>query len=168
MKFKQYLTDLLYEDYLYGNELINSILINYLMEMKIVYKDASITKISPYKYDFNVNDTNYSFIVNKIEYLPQKFVYNIHFGNNEGLSFKRLNKHNIIQVRKVFEKVITCMIFFINEFNPMEFTFTGHDKKLYQTYKMMIPKIRKRKPFNDYKIQDNGRGFTFSYHGLNI
>lgn len=167
MKFKQYvLENVLYNDYLNSESLCND-LISYLTEMKVIKHDKLITKKSSYRYNFEVNNTEYSFVIDKIEYLPKKFIYNIHFGNNEGLSFDRLNKHNLIQVRKVFEKVITCMIYFITELNPKEFTFTGHDKKLYQTYKMIIPRIRKEKPFDNYKIQDNGRGFTFTHHGLN-
>jgi hypothetical protein len=166
MKFKQYLNTLLYEDFMNDRSLCGD-LISYLMEMKVIKHDPSIKKVSPYKYEFTINDTLYSFIIDEIEYLPGISTYNIYFGPKGGTSFDRLGSHNASQVRNVFQKVITCMILFIDDINPDEFTFTGYDNKLYRTYKLIVSIIRKEKPFRMYKIDDSGRGFTFKKKGIN-
>ena len=160
MKFKQYLKEMSYEDFMMDNHFASFHLISYLTEMKINYKDSSIKKNSSYDYKFIVNKTDYSFKIKEIEYLPGLKTYTVYFGPNKGMDFDRVNKHNIVQVRKVFEKVITCMIYFINDLKPDEFTITGHDEKLYKTYKMIIAVVQTQKPFSNYKIDDSGRGFT--------
>ncbi len=163
MRFKQYLTEvnnLLYDDYL-NNKHNSGNLVCYLMEMKVISHDTSIDIINKNLYQFNVNDITYNFVITEIEYLPGESIYNIHFGPDDGYNLNRLNKHSMVQVRKVFEKVITCMIMFINDLKPERFTFTGHDHKLYKTYKLIIARIQKEKPFNKYSIQDSGRAFTF-------
>ena len=162
MRFKQYLTEIntyIYDDYLNGE--LSSTIYLYLMEMKVVTIDNTIKVINDSLYQFNVNDILYDFTIKNLEVLPGYQIYTVYFHPSNTLSFDRLNKHTLVQVRKVFEKVITCMVMFIGKHNPKEFTFTGHDHKLYKTYKVIIEKIKYTKPFNSYDIETDGRGFTF-------
>ncbi len=163
MRFKQYLIEeidiMIYEDYL-NNIKFNNVYF-YLMEMKVNDVDNDIKKINSYLYEFTVNDITYQFNIDEIEALPGYTMHSISFHPKNKISFTRLDKHTMVQVRKVFEKVITCMIMFIGEHKPERFTFTGHDYKLYKTYKLIIERIRKTKNFKDYKMYSDGRGFTF-------
>jgi hypothetical protein len=159
MRFKQFLIESSYEDFLNSRTLRNELVL-YLMEMKVISHDDTIKKISPYHYTFTVNNVKYSFKIEYLEYLPNEIIYTVYFGPNNGMDFERINNHNLIQVRKVFEKVITCMIYFIKDLKPARFTFSGHDEKLYKTYKMIIARVYKKDPFYQYEISNGGFTFT--------
>ena len=155
MKFKQFLT----KEQVFNN-------VDFLLErLEINYKDSSIKKISNNLYKFIVNNEKYEFHMDKIP-VDDYFLYNVYFTSGKEL-ISRKNNLSLTDTYKVFNKVITCMIYFINDQKPEQFTFSTNDPKLQKMYQIIIMKIRKIKPFNHYEIISTGNGYNFKDVGYN-
>ncbi len=125
----------------------------YLLErLEIIHNDPSITKVNNELYKFSVGGVDYDF--------GDVSIHNIYFITSGG-KISRQNKLSLSDTYQVFNKVITCMIYFINDTEPDTFTFSTSDKKLKKMYKIIISKIMKTKPFTRYTYQDNGAAITF-------
>ena len=147
MRFKQYL--------LKEIQLIDE-------RFEIKYKDSSIKKIDKYNYEFQVDGINY--LVNALEVFPDW--YSIQFGriNEKGFFIQTGYKTSITNTYKVFNKVITSLIYFIKENDPYRMDFSTDDKKLKKLYGSLIPKIQLYEPFFKYEIivrNQHGWSYTF-------
>ena len=152
MKFKQFL--------------LNEKNFFYLLErLEINYKDSSIKKISSSHYQFTINNQIYNFYA-EFEDFGDFSIYNVYFTSGKEL-ISRKNNLSLTDTYKVFNKVITCMIYFINDQKPEQFTFSTNDPKLQKMYQIIIMKIRKIKPFNHYEIISTGNGYNFKDVGYN-
>ena len=151
MKFKQYLIENK-DGYYIVNDGYDDYTVCYLIErLKINYNDSSIKRLSDHHYLFMVNDEIYDFHCEPYD-IGNKILYNVYFISRTSF-IQKMNKFSITDTYNIFNKVITCMIYFINDHNPYEFTFSAGNKKLSKIYKTIIIKIRKKKPFNKYIIK---------------
>jgi hypothetical protein len=159
MKFKLFLTEGSYSQK--TDEILK------LCESLIVRsKDNTIKKISRNQYKFSVDSFHYIFgIVG--EDLGDFKIYNVYYTDEKG-SIERKNELTVKQAKKVIEKVITCMIYFINDFKPDVFIFnTDDDERLFKFYSVIIMKIYKREPFINYTIININNGYKFIKNGQN-
>ncbi len=136
-----------------------------LERLEIRHTDKDIRKISNTHYTFNIDDIIYDFYAEDLDF-GDIVIYNVYFTSSESM-IKRHNKFDIKDTYNVFNKIITCLILFINDQKPISFTFSTDDPKLSKIYKVIIMKIRKHKPFNEYKINNIGDSFTFTHIGYN-
>jgi len=133
--------------------------LNYLLEgIKVIHKDDNIRKISSELYTFTIDGYKYEFISEPID-IGDIVIYNTYFTSDGQIN--RQNKFKDSSAIRVFNKVITCMVYFINDIEPEMFTFTSKDPKLLKLYNLIIVKIMKQKPFDQYKHKKNSTGWTF-------
>ncbi len=153
MRFKQYLKE--------GSiqQRTNNI-ISICESINIKKSDNSIKKISNDKYLFSVDDFKYNFGIIGDDF-GDFTMYSIYYTDATG-SIDRKNELSILQAKRVIEKVITCIIMFIDSYNPDVFTFsTDNDDKLHNFYTTIIRSLYKKKPFTNFTITNTGNGYRF-------
>jgi hypothetical protein len=155
IRFKQYLTE---------EQVIENVI--YLLErLEIKQHDKTIKKISNNLYTFSVNTIDYEFHAEKIP-VDNYILYNVYF-NTSLKDIDRQNKLSLTDTYKVFNKIITCMIYFINDQKPSLFTFSTNDPKLQKMYMIIVTKVMKTKPFSDYYYKNHGSSITFKRKQVN-
>ena len=135
--------------------------------LKFNYHDKTIKKIDKYNYKFQVDELSYIF---NIIYISEADFYSVQFytvDKNNSFIIDRQNKLSLTDTYKVFNKTITCMIYFIKDFNPNRFTFTTNDPKLRKYYGFIVAKFALQKPFSDYYYKSDETGFEFIKKPIN-